>query len=106
MIPVPVTWATAIATACTWEDGRPYRKDLPPGSAAWASDYAALQCVCPCGCGSLHYLSIALAAKHAHTWIWNGDTALPTLQPSIQMTSPCRWHGFLTQGLFHEEGVA
>lgn len=34
------------------------------------------------------------------SWRWNGLTRKPTLKPSILCTGGCRWHGFLTDGVF------
>ena len=34
------------------------------------------------------------------SWLWDGDMDKPTLIPSIQRNSLCRWHGYLTAGFF------
>jgi len=99
---VPVTFTEQITHSCTWENDRPYRKDIAPGSVAWSADHAGLHVVCPCGCGSLHYLPVARDQRDGHNWIWDGNSTSPTFKPSIQMTSPCRWHGFLENGVFHD----
>lgn len=78
---------------------------LAPGSAEWAVMYsgpskvAGLLFICPCGCGSLGFLSIRKIDEHP-SWVWNGDREKPTMTPSIQKTTPCRWHGYLTDGVF------
>lgn len=34
------------------------------------------------------------------SWKWDGDEVKPTLTPSIQKLSGCRWHGWLQGGVF------
>lgn len=62
---------------------------------------------CPCGCGAEGGISFVgecygtrEASKGRPLWDWNGDEDKPTLIPSIQRTSGCKWHGFLTDGVF------
>lgn len=33
-------------------------------------------------------------------WEWNGDRQVPTLQPSIRKMQGCKWHGYLTAGVW------
>jgi len=91
--------------------GRWMRPDLPPGTAQWNPAYhggaegtgpiAALTFICPCGCGSMGALTVRRpGTADRPSWAWNGDEVNPTLAPSIQKTSPCRWHGFLERGWF------
>lgn len=84
-------------------DGRLMRPDLQPGSAQWSlgldGRIAALMFVCPCGCGGVGSVAVREGYGDKH-WQWNGDEARPTLTPSILKTSPCRWHGYLTDGVF------
>lgn len=78
-----------------------------PGDAEWATQedssfpgkIAGLLFVCPCGCRSLGCLNIIKIDAHP-VWSWNGNVERPTLTPSIQKNSPCRWHGYLTDGVF------
>lgn len=83
-------------------DGRLMRPDLPPGSAEWSTGLddriASLTFVCPCGCGCVG--AVTVRAGYGKAWQWNGDEVRPTLTPSILKTSPCRWHGYLTDGIF------
>lgn len=55
--------------------------------------------VCP-GCATLTVLALRplQAGKTGHSWEWNGDTAAPTLTPSIHHVG-C-WHGWLRAGVF------
>lgn len=90
-----------------YEEGRQYRRDLAPGSASWigggdGNPNAALDFTCPCGCGSVHVISVSVGEKKPHHWLWNGNIEKPTLTPSIQCLTPCRWHGFLTDGVFKQ----
>jgi hypothetical protein len=78
------------------------RTDLPPGSACWSlntkGEIVGLMFVCPCGCGSIGDLSIALGYGGPVWKLTNSDYDKPTLEPSVQKTSPCRWHGFMERG--------
>jgi hypothetical protein len=80
-----------------------YRQDLPAGSAEWINGtdgaVAGLTFVCPCGCGNVGHVPVR-EGYGGHVWKWNGDRKEPTLTPSIQRTSGCKWHGFLNDGLF------
>jgi hypothetical protein len=86
-----------------WQDGRLMRRDLAPGTSQWSrgldGKIASLMFVCPCGCGSVGAVTVR-EGYGMKQWHWNGDEARPTLTPSILKTSPCRWHGFLTDGAF------
>lgn len=55
--------------------------------------------MCPCGCGEK---GVVLFYKEAgrDSWNWNGNSERPTLTPSIQRNTPCRWHGHLTDGMW------
>lgn len=51
--------------------------------------------ICPCGCGSSGILSTDVTS-FPH---WKIEQLSPlTLSPSIQKTTPCRWHGYLKEG--------
>lgn len=80
--------------------GRLYRKDLPPGSAFLDLEYSHLEFTCPCGCGTTHCIPLCEGEKIAHAWLWNGNKEKPTLTPSIFCQTPCKWHGYLTDGIF------
>lgn len=56
---------------------------------------------CPCGCGDMRQIAVQPgAAPGNRVWGWNGDQVRPTLQPSIRYMTGCRWHGFLTSGMW------
>jgi Family of unknown function (DUF6527) len=78
------------------------RSDLPNGSASWSlntkDEVVGLLFVCPCGCGVVGSLSIVPGYGGPVWRLANDDYDLPTLKPSIQKTSPCRWHGFIERG--------
>jgi hypothetical protein len=57
---------------------------------------AGLNFVCPCGCESI--LGVSLAGPNA--WQWNEDRNKPTVTPSIRRLDGCKWHGYLTDGVF------
>jgi hypothetical protein len=92
------------------EDGFMYRKDLQAGDANW-QDYEEQNAIilmfsCPCGCGSLHMIHVYTTDTdntpkgYGNGWKWNGDREKPTLSLSLQINSACRWHGYLTNGVF------
>lgn len=56
---------------------------------------------CPCGCGTVVSLPIGTnSLDKRKPWGWNGNKEKPTLTPSILFLSGCKWHGFLTDGVF------
>lgn len=69
----------------------------PPGAIQFDADYRSLLFVCPCGCGVLGALPFR-PYPDGPSWEWDGNREKPTLMPSVQKTSPCRWHGWLRAG--------
>lgn len=60
--------------------------------------------ICPCGCGTVGGVALKVnmadrGGKHP-VWSWNQNREKPTLSPSILFTSGCKWHGFLTEGMW------
>jgi hypothetical protein len=89
------------------EDGYLYRKELAPGDARWEDfeNCTVLSFVCPCGCGSVHQVRVThLPPGNGPEWSWNGNKEKPTLWPSLQLNSACRWHGHLVDGIFKRCG--
>ena len=88
------------------------RKDVKPGASWWVrtllgggiatppeGEVAVLRFSCPCGCG--YVVSVPVKPGYSNqVWNWNGSLEKPTLTPSIQKLSGCRWHGHLTDGVF------
>jgi len=62
---------------------------------------AGIQFLCPCGCGENFYIPI-LGHRYSTgpCWAWDGDEDNPSLIPSILQRTPCRWHGYLTDGIW------
>lgn len=57
--------------------------------------------MCPCGCGATCGINFDVPkGRPSPKWTWNGSKDKPTLTPSILRTAGCRWHGFLTDGVF------
>lgn len=56
--------------------------------------------VCPCGCKEVRGISVSPVKQEARVWKWDGNEAEPTIAPSIDCKSGCRWHGFLEKGVF------
>lgn len=61
---------------------------------------------CPCGCGAeggISFVGETYGKRGEGTrplWDWNGDEDKPSLTPSILRTAGCKWHGYLTDGVF------
>jgi hypothetical protein len=61
---------------------------------------------CPCGCMVVHNVKIQGPSDPppdpslGPCWAWDGNLEAPTLRPSLATVTPCRWHGFLTSGVF------
>jgi hypothetical protein len=76
-----------------------------PGAFWWSGDPPKrLTFFCPCGCGSAGGVAVGVDlldrdGNHP-VWQWDGDLDRPTIMPSIQFLSGCKWHGFLTDGVF------
>jgi hypothetical protein len=53
---------------------------------------------CPCGCSAQGVLRVGQGFKPAEgpSWNWNGSTAAPTLNPSVNHVG--HWHGWLRDG--------
>jgi hypothetical protein len=54
---------------------------------------------CPCGCGERGMVLFYKLDNH-DAWKWDGNEDKPTLTPSIQRNTSCRWHGFMTKGMW------
>jgi hypothetical protein len=57
---------------------------------------------CPCGCGVVSGIRIDTGnpRQPEPKWQWNGNENCPTVTPSIRKLNGCKWHGFLTDGVF------
>lgn len=107
MTGVPISFLPAVQDMhpddAEFVDGRLIRRDLPPGTSQWScgldGKIASLMFVCPCGCGSVGAVTVQVGYG-SKVWDWNGNEVRPTLTPSILKTSPCGWHGYLTDGVF------
>ena len=90
-------------TESLWEEGGAPK---PPGSYKFyrhqgSDESAGLHFVCPCGCGVVAGIAFLNPPGQAGPkWTWNGNREKPTCTPSILKLSGCRWHGYLTDGVF------
>lgn len=81
---------------------------LAPGSYAFFTAYTEPRAirgmifVCPCGCGDRSPVHFTTGETTHPRWTWNGNREKPTLTPSLNKTSGCLWHGYLTDGEFRE----
>jgi hypothetical protein len=102
---VPITWVKSVFKwkDAGWDGERMIRRDLVPGSAHWTlnmhDEISSFDFVCPCGCGAVAALPVNQNPRNPG-WTWDQNQEKPTLSPSIQMTSPCRWHGWMKTGIF------
>lgn len=85
-------------------DGYLHRRDLAPGTAnirTLDDGHTIFTYVCPCGCGAVTFVGIEVDPDASrHEWKWDGNKEKPTLEPSLQQNSACRWHGFMRDGQF------
>jgi len=56
--------------------------------------------MCPCGCGERG--SLDFRKENKPRWNWDDNEESPTLTPSVLRTSGCKWHGYLTDGVWEE----
>lgn len=74
-------------------------------SRAGTTAHTGLLAVCPCGCGEFCGISFDVpeaAGLHGPKWKWDGNEEAPTITPSIRRIDGCKWHGWLTAGVFKE----
>lgn len=62
---------------------------------------AGMGFICPCGCGRDGWLPFR-PSSHPQSWDWDGNERAPTLKPSVKFNGGCRWHGWLTAGVWKE----
>lgn len=110
MKPIPINWITGddyildhdLCVLREPDREQWCRPDLPPGSARWSigtnDQTVGLMFVCPCGCGSIGDLMIVSGYGGSLWRLTNGNYRHPTFEPSVQKTSPCRWHGYMERG--------
>jgi len=83
--------------------GKRIDKELPdnPGEFCFSDDEppTMLTFCCPCGCGDVGGIGLP-GNKHGPEWTWNGDKEKPTCTPSVRFIGGCKWHGFLTNGIW------
>jgi hypothetical protein len=81
-----------------------FRKDLAPGTAAWNrgtdNKIVDITFVCPCGCGEVVSNIPVTPGFSSCYWKWDNNETQPTLTPSIRRLDGCKWHGYLTKGIF------
>lgn len=77
-----------------------YEHAKSPGDFFFVKDEMnhLIQFLCPCGCGALGGINVDQANPNA--WSWDGNEDQPTITPSVSFLSGCRWHGYLTAGVF------
>lgn len=65
-----------------------------------STPYSTIIYICPCGCDQLVSLPVATGPKQDRFWFWDGNKESPTLQPSIRRLDGCKFHGYLTGGMW------
>lgn len=86
------------------------RDDFPknPGEFSWRpseENPTRMVICCPCGCGDVIGVNVKPERQFENgpevpPWQWDGNRDKPTITPSIQVLSGCKWHGYLTNGEF------
>lgn len=106
MAETPITFDNSLDLhdKMVFESESRYRRDSKAGSIKWASRNTngtpeVMWFVCPCGCGALSSMFVNQPNSN-NNWQWDGSESEPTLSPSIQKLTPCRWHGHLTKGVW------
>lgn len=62
---------------------------------------AGIRFICPCGCGNESWLPTNRKDTSGPFWDLSGTVEAPTVRPSVFNTGmPCRWHGWLTDGVW------
>jgi hypothetical protein len=85
----PVTATPCAQETDMWND--------PPAGSFWFNESGSyILCLCPCGCGQFMNLPINSPNK----WTWNLNRDKPTITPSIRDLGGCRFHGYLTDGVW------
>jgi uncharacterized protein DUF6527 len=78
--------------------------NVPPGGFSFSDDgvepFNSIYYCCPCGCGERMSLPIATGDKRDRYWKWDGNREEPTLEPSIKRLNGCKYHGYLTRGVW------
>lgn len=79
--------------------------DKEPGSFQYFTRHAdeldviaGMIFICPCGCGSERLLDFR--PHKSPSWEWDGNHVRPTLYPSVNGTTGCKWHGCLKKGMW------
>jgi hypothetical protein len=72
-----------------------------PGAFCFEANEKGLIYNCPCGCEVTGFIPFK-GKDHGYPTVWDFDGNLdkPTLTPSIQRLSGCKWHGFMTAGIW------
>lgn len=74
---------------------------MPAGAFQFEADDTGLLFMCPCGQDHLCCLGFrGKTPPERPSWIWDGNRDHPTLLPSIRHLTGCKWHGFLTAGVW------
>jgi len=71
-----------------------------PGAFSINESGSHIFCECPCGCGSHMHLPLCTGTKVDRAWLWDGRRDAPTLNPSIRDLGGCKFHGYLTAGVW------
>lgn len=57
--------------------------------------------LCPCGCGDIAGVRVRDdGLRDEQAWGWDRNEDKPTVDPSIELKSGCKWHGHLKAGVF------
>jgi len=100
LFPYTTLFRSKANRVASWDDMK------NPGDFIYTHNQAGQICglieMCPCGCGKHGGVNFRIDGdtRKPPLWDWNGNEESPTLTPSILRLGGCKWHGFLTDGIF------
>lgn len=71
-----------------------------PGAFSFEAEDKGIFYNCPCGCDTKGFIPFRNKVTDRPSWNWDGNRDAPTLDPSIQRTQGCKWHGHLIAGVW------
>lgn len=104
---VPITFDHAVTLfegdGVTHDEKGLVNTKVAPGAAWWTRNgedhIAVLMYACPCGCSHVDCLPVLPGYSNTF-WHWDQNETQPTLTPSVLRMSGCKWHGYLTRGVW------
>jgi hypothetical protein len=86
-----------------WDPEGGYLEFTEPGTYTLGERAEQLLVLACPGCGRVSGMTVGDPKpdnRNGATWLLTGPADAPTLQPSINCVGCCKWHGWLTAGVF------